>query len=333
MRALVTGATGFVGAAVARALCRAGWQVRVLARPTSDLRNLQQLPLERALGDLLEPASLEKALEGCEALFHVAADYRLGVADPQQLYRCNVEGTRNLLEAARRTGIARVIHTSSVAAVGLPPDGSPGIEDTPVALADMIGHYKRSKFLAEELVREFVRSGAPITIVNPSTPIGPGDLKPTPTGQMVVDAAAGRTPAYVDSGLNIVHVDDVAAGHLLAFERGRIGERYILGGENMTLYEVLVQICRLAGRAPPRIRLPHGALLPLAYASETLARLTGRGTRVTVEAVRMSRKHMYFSSAKAARELGYSWRPPAAAFEDALTWFREQGMLRPPRRA
>jgi dihydroflavonol-4-reductase len=332
VRALVTGATGFVGAAVARALCRAGWQVRALARPTSDRRNLRELPLELAIGDLHDPASLEKALEGCEALFHVAADYRIGVADPRQLYRTNVEGTRNLLEAARHAAVARVIHTSSVAAVGLPADGSPGTEDTPVALTDMIGHYKRSKFLAEELVREFVRAGAPIIIVNPSTPIGPGDLRPTPTGRMVVDAAAGRTPAYVDTGLNIVHVDDVAAGHLRAFEHGRIGERYILGGEDMTLQEILAQICRLAGRAPPHIRMPHAALLPLAYASETLARLTGRDTRVTVEAVRMSRKHMYFSSAKAARELGYSWRPPVAAFEDALAWFREQEMLGRPRR-
>jgi len=331
VRALVTGATGFVGAAVARALCGAGWQVRALVRPGSDRRNLRQLPLELAVGDLHDPGSLEQALDACEALFHVAADYRLGVADPQQLYRTNVEGTRNLLEAARRTGIARVVYTSSVAAVGLPADGSPGTEDTKVSLSDMIGHYKRSKFLAEQLVREFVRAGAPVVIVNPSTPIGPGDLKPTPTGQMVVDAAAGRTPAYVDTGLNIVHVDDVAAGHLRAFERGRIGERYVLGGENMTLHEVLVQICRLAGRAPPRIRMPHAALLPLAYAAETLARLSGRGTRVTVEAVRMSRKHMYFSSAKAARELGYSWRPPAAAFEDALAWFRAQQMLGRPR--
>jgi dihydroflavonol-4-reductase len=331
MRALVTGATGFVGAAVARALCLAGWQVRALARATSDRRNIRELPLELVTGDLQDPTSLERALEGCEALFHVAADYRLGVPDPQQLYRTNVEGTRNLLAAARRAGVARVIHTSSVAAVGLPADGSPGTEETPVGLRDMIGHYKRSKFLAEELVREFVREGAPIIIVNPSTPIGPGDLRPTPTGQMVVDAAAGRTPAYVDTGLNIVHVDDVAAGHLLAFERGRIGQRYILGGDNMTLHEVLVQICRLADREPPRIRVPHGALLPLAYAAETLARLTGRGTRVTVEAVRMSRKHMYFSSAKAASELGYRWRPPAAAFGDALAWFREQGMLGRPR--
>jgi dihydroflavonol-4-reductase len=327
MRALVTGATGFVGAAVARALHNAGWQVRALLRSGSDQRNLRGLPLELAAGDLNDPPSLAQAVGGCDALFHVAADYRLGLADPEPLYRTNVEGTRNVLNAARHAGVARIVYTSSVATVGLPADGSPGTEDTNVALADMIGHYKRSKFLAEELVREFVRAGGPVVIVNPSTPVGPGDIKPTPTGQMVVDAAAGRTPAYVDTGLNIVHVDDVAAGHLRAFDRGRIGERYILGGENMTLHEILVQISRLAGRRPPHIRLPHSALLPLAYAAEGLARLTGRGTRVTVEAVRMSRKHMYFSSDKAVRELGYSWRPVALAFEDAIAWFREQGLL------
>ena len=325
MRALVTGATGFVGSRVARALSQGGWHVRALVRPGADRRNLQQLPTEFSTGDLGDPASLALALSGCDVLFHVAADYRLGVADPQPLYRSNVEGTRNVLDAAHRAGVVRIVYTSSVATVGLPGDGSPGTEDTPVALTDMIGHYKRSKFLAEELAREFVRAGAPIVIVNPSTPIGPGDIKPTPTGQMVVDAASGRTPAYVDTGLNVVHVDDVAAGHLRALERGRIGERYILGGENMTLREILVEISRLAGRSPPRIRLPHSALLPVAYASEALARLTGRGTRVTVEAVRLARKHMYFSSQKAVRDLGYSWRPPTLAFEDALLWFREQG--------
>ena len=327
MKALVTGATGFVGAAVARLLCERGWQVRALVRAASDPRNLQALPLELATGDLTDPPSLTRAVEGCQALFHVAADYRLGVADPRPLYRSNIEGTRNVLDAARRAGVMRIVYTSSVATVGIPADGSPGTEDTPVALGDMVGHYKRSKFLAEELVRELVQAGAPVVIVNPSTPIGPGDVKPTPTGQMVVDAAAGRTPAYVDTGLNVVHVDDVAAGHLLAFERGRIGERYILGGENMTLREILVQICRLAGRSPPRIRLPHSALLPVAYASEALARLTGGRTRVTVEAVRLARKHMYFSSARAASELGYRWRPPARAFADALLWFRQQGMV------
>jgi len=327
MRALVTGATGFVGSAVARALCGAGWQVRALTRAGSDRRNLRELPLELAPGDLGDMRSLEEAAAGCEVLFHVAADYRLGVADPGQLYRANVEGTRNVLDAARRTGVRRVVYTSSVATVGLPPDGTAGDEDTPVTLSDMIGHYKRSKFLAEELVRESVRGGAPVVIVNPSTPVGPGDLKPTPTGRMVLDAAAGRSPAYVDTGLNIVHVDDVAAGHLQAFERGRIGERYILGGENMTLREILTQITRLAGRSPPRIRLPHAALLPIAYASEAFARATGAATRVTVEAVRLARKHMYFSSAKAMRELGYSWRPPSAAFEDAIAWFRKEGLL------
>jgi len=327
MRALVTGATGFVGSAVARALSRAGWQVRALARVGSDQRNLAQLPVEITVGDLSDSASLAAALRDCDALFHVAADYRLGAADPERLYQTNVEGTRNVLNAAQRAAVVRIVYTSSVATVGLPVDGSPGTEETPVALADMIGHYKRSKFLAEQLVRDFVRRGAPVITVNPSTPIGPGDVKPTPTGRIVVDAAMGRTPAYVDTGLNVVHVDDVAAGHLRAFERGRIGERYILGGENMTLREILAHISRMAGRNPPRIRLPHAAVLPLAYASEALARATGRGARVTVESVRMARKHMYFSSEKAVRELGYSWRPPTAAFEEAIVWFREQGIL------
>jgi dihydroflavonol-4-reductase len=327
MRALVTGATGFVGSAVARALSRTGWQVRALARADSDRRNLAQLPVEIAIGDLGDGASLDLALRDCDALFHVAADYRLGAADPERLYETNVEGTRNVLTAAGRAAVGRIVYTSSVATVGLPADGSPGTEDTPVALADMIGHYKRSKFLAEQLVRDFVQRGAPVITVNPSTPIGPGDVKPTPTGRIVVDAAMGRTPAYVDTGLNVVHVDDVAAGHLRAFHRGRIGERYILGGENMTLREILVHISRMAGRSPPRIRLPHAAVLPLAYASEALARATGRGARVTIESVRMARKHMYFSSEKAVRELGYSWRPPTAAFEEAIVWFRDQGIL------
>jgi dihydroflavonol-4-reductase len=262
-------------------------------------------------------------------VFHAAADYRLGVVDVETLYRTNVEGTRNVLNAARRTGAARIVYTSSVATIGLPADGSPGTEGTPVTLADMIGHYKRSKFLAEELVRDFAKAGAPVVIVNPSTPIGPGDVKPTPSGRVVVDAALGRMPAYVDTGLNIVHVDDVAVGHLQALDRGRVGERYILGGENMTLREILVQISRSAGRKPPRIRLPHAALVPLALVSEGFARMTGGSARVTLEGVRMARKRMYFSSDKAVRELGYRWRPSAAAFEDAVAWFREQGFLRP----
>lgn len=329
MRALVTGGTGFVGSAIARALTGAGWQVRVLARTGSDRRNVAQLPVEIATGDLLDAASLDQALRNCDTLFHAAADYRLGIANGEPLYRTNVEGTRNVLNAARRAGTARIVYTSSVATIGLPANRSPGTERTPVALADMIGHYKRSKFLAEELVRDFARAGMPVIIVNPSTPIGPGDVKPTPTGQIVVDAALGRMPAYVDTGLNIVHVDDVAAGHLQALERGRVGERYILGGEDMTLREILAEISRLVGRRPPRIRVPHAALLPVAVISEGVARLRGKSTRVTLESVRMARKHMYFSSEKAVQELGYHWRSPAAAFEDALRWFREQGLLGP----
>jgi dihydroflavonol-4-reductase len=327
MRALVTGATGFVGAAVARALLAQGWQVRALVRGGSDRRNVATLAAEQVVGDLTDAASLEQALAGCEAAFHVAADYRLWAPHPQELYRTNVDGTGYLLEAAQRAGVRRIVYTSSVATVGLPALGGPGTEAAPVGLCDMIGHYKRSKFLAEERARQAAARGVPVVIVNPSTPIGPGDVKPTPTGQIVLDAARGRTPAYVDTGLNIVHVDDVAAGHLLAFHRGRIGERYILGGEDMTLREILTTIAQLAGRSPPRIRLPHAAVLPVAYVSQLYARLTGRPTRVTVEGVRMARKRMFFSSDKAVRELGYRWRPPGEAFADALRWFRTNGYL------
>lgn len=327
MRALVTGATGFVGSAVARALAGAGWEVRALARASSDRRNLQHLAVDIVVGDLADRPSLDCALADCQALFHLAADYRLGAPEPEQLYRTNVEGTRNILAAARRAGVARVVHTSSVATIGLPADGSPGTEATPVALADMIGHYKRSKYLAEQLACEATETGMSVVIVNPSTPIGPGDVKPTPTGRIVVDAASGRIPAYLDTGLNIVHVDDVAAGHLLAFQHGRAGERYILGGQDMTLRQILAGIAVLVGRQAPRIRLPYAAVLPVAYASEALAKITGRTRQITLEGVRMARKRMFFSSAKAVRELGYRWRAPAEAFQDAVRWFREQGYL------
>ena len=327
MKALVTGATGFVGAAVARARGRADWQLRALVRANSDRRNLQGLAVDVVTGDLGDPDSLRRALTGVDALFHVAADYRLGARDPRQLYAVNVEGTRNILRAAQASGVSRVVYTSSVATIGLPADGSPGSETTAAGLKDMIGHYKRSKFQAEQVALEAARGGQPVVIVNPSTPIGPGDVKPTPTGQLVLDAAAGRMPAYVDTGLNIVHVDDVAAGHLLAFERGRVGERYILGGEDLMLRDILALIAPLVGRRPPRIRLPYAAVLPLAYAAEFAARLTGGSTRITVEGVRMARKRMFFSSAKAVRELGYHWRPPARAFEDAVAWLRDQGLI------
>ena len=336
MRALVTGATGFVGAAVARALLQEGWQVRALARKGSDRRNLQRITVEVVEGDLNDAASLAPAVAGCEALFHVAADYRLGAFDPRELYRTNVEGTRNILNAARAAAVRRVVYTSSVATIGIPKDGTPGSEATPSTVADMIGHYKRSKFLAEEVAREAGRAGGrrlEVVIVNPSTPVGPGDIKPTPTGQLVLDAAAGRMPAYVDTGLNIVHVDDVAAGHLLAFHRGRPGERYILGGQDLSLREILGEISRLVGRKPPSVRLPSAVVLPIAYVAEAVARVTGRPTRVTVEGVRMARKIMFFSSAKAVEQLGYQWRPPVQAFADAIDWFRAEKLLQPRARA
>jgi len=327
LKALVTGATGFVGAAVARALLAAGWQVRVLARAGSERANIAALPVDVAAGDLTDPESLVRALQDCRALFHVAADYRLGARDWGALYRTNVDGTRNILGAARAAGVERIVYTSSVATIGIPTDGSPGNEATPVALAQMIGHYKRSKYLGEQVALEAARAGSPIVIVNPSTPIGPADIKPTPTGRIVLDAAAGRMPAYVDTGLNVVHVDDVATGHLLAFDRGRIGERYILGGEDLTLQQILVAIAALVRRPPPRIRLPYAAVLPMAYVAEAYAALSGRSGRLTLEGLRMSRKRMYFASDKARHELGYRWRPPVAAFEDAIAWFDSRGLL------
>ncbi|MGA7801689.1 MAG: hopanoid-associated sugar epimerase [Gammaproteobacteria bacterium] len=329
MTTLVTGASGFVGSAVARELLRRGHRVRALVRATSDRRNLSGLPVETVVGDLTDPPSLERALHGCEALFHVAADYRLWARHPEALYRTNVDGTGNLMAAAARAGVGRIVYTSSVATLGLNADGTPADEQTPVTLDDMVGHYKRSKYLAEQLVRRLVREqGLPVVIVNPSTPVGPRDIRPTPTGQMIRDAAAGRMPAYVDTGLNIVHVDDVAAGHWLAFEHGRIGERYILGGENLSLRAILAEISCLTGQPPPRLRLPHGLVLPVAYLAEGWARLRGSDDPlVTVDGVRLARKHMFFTSAKAERELDYRPGPAAAALRDAVDWFRGEHTL------
>lgn len=321
MKTLVTGATGFVGSAVVRRLLQQGHQVRVLVRAGGDRRNLDGLDVELCEADLTEPHSLAPACEGCQALFHVAADYRLWAPDPQALYRTNVQGTEALMQAAWRAGVTRIVYTSSVATLGIPPGGADGDETTPVAEADMIGHYKRSKFLAEQRVRALAVEGLPVIIVNPSTPIGPRDIKPTPTGRIVRDALAGHLPAYVDTGLNLVHVDDVALGHWQAFERGHLGERYVLGGDNMSLRELLEQIATLAGRRPPRWRLPHEVVLPIAHLAQAWARLTGTRPLATVEEVRMARKLMYFSSAKARRELGYQPRPAGLAVADAVQWF------------
>lgn len=329
MKAIVTGTTGFVGSAVTRALLQAGHEVRVLIRPTSDRRNIEGLPVEVVLGDLSDAESLRPACAGCDALFHVAADYRLWTRDPEAMMASNVGGTVNILRAAMAAGATRIVYTSSVATLGIRSDGLPSDEETPASLDDMIGPYKRSKFLAEEAVRRMIaEEGAPAVIVNPSAPIGPRDVKPTPTGRMIVEAAAGRMPAYVDTGLNVVHVDDVAAGHVAAFERGRVGERYILGGEDMALREILEAVARITGGRAPLFRIPHDLILPVAYLAEAWTRWRGGNEPfATVDGIRMAKKKMYFKSDKAVGQLGYAPRPAIEALTDAIQWFRENGYL------
>ena len=328
MKVLVTGATGFIGSRVVRKLLEKGADIRVLVRKKSNLENISGLHVDLAYGDLTEPESLYDALEGCEALFHVAAEYKLWIPEPKSIYRTNVEGTVNLMKAALQKGIKRIVYTSSVATLGINPDGTPADENTPVTLQDMIGHYKRSKYIAEEKVKEMIKKAKlPATIVNPSTPIGPGDIKPTPTGRLIVEAASGRMPAYVDTGLNIVHVDDVADGHVLAFERGRIGERYILGGENLTLKELLERIARITGKPAPKIRLSPNVILPLAYVVEFFSKITKKEPFVTVDGVLMSKKKMFFSIEKAKKELGYNPRPVDEAIKDSIDWFRQKGYI------
>jgi dihydroflavonol-4-reductase len=325
MKALVTGATGFIGGAVARALVRAGVEVRVLARSLSNARNLSGLSVERVEGDLLNPASLQAALAGCQQLYHVAAYYALWAKDPSIFYDVNVTGTRNVLTAARRAGIQRTVYCSTIGAIGFPADGGLGTEDTPVSLAQMAGHYKRSKYLAEQEALKFAGEGLPMVIVNPSAPVGAGDVKPTPTGQVIVDFMKGRMPAYIETGMNIVDVDDVAAGHLLAMERGRQGERYILGCKNLMLKEVFDILSRLTGVKAPSLRLPRSAVLPLAYANQWIAQVTGRPPRIPLEGVKMAKYRMHYDCSKAIRELGIPQTPPETALEKAVHWFRSHG--------
>ena len=326
---LVTGASGFVGSAVVRALLGQGHRVRVLMRPASDARNVAGLEVEIRRGALEDASSLAAALAGCGALYHVAADYRLWVREPAAMYAANVEGTRALMTAALAEGVERIVYTSSVATLGLTADGSSADEDTPSVLADMIGHYKRSKYLAEEVVRGLVRErGLPAVIVNPSTPVGPRDVKPTPTGRIIIEAASGRMPAFVDTGLNLVHVDDVAVGHLLAGAKGRVGERYILGGDNLSLAEILATVAALTGRRAPKLRIPIPAIWPLAVGAEAVGRVTGNEPFLTLDGLRMAKKKMFFTSAKAERELGYRARPAREGLADAIKWFRAAGMCR-----
>jgi dihydroflavonol-4-reductase len=326
---LVTGATGFVGSAVARALVRNGHKLRLLVRAGSDRRNLFGLDgAELVEGNLAKPSTLPKAVMGCRYVFHVAADYRLWVPNPAAMRKVNVEGTVALFQIAQACGVERCVYTSSVAALGLNPDGKPATEYTFLDESTLIGAYKRSKFDAQEAVKGLVLGGQDIVIVNPSTPIGPGDVKPTPTGKMVVDAANGRMPAYVNTGLNVVHVDDVAEGHVLALNKGRAGDMYILGGENLMLRDLLGMIAALSLRRRPLLRLPIGPLMPVAAVMERLAARSGNPPLMTREMLQMAKKKMFFSSARAEKELGYKARPARVAVEDALEWFGTQGMLR-----
>jgi dihydroflavonol-4-reductase len=325
---LITGASGFIGSAVARALLSAGYSVRALVRTSSPRQHLIGLDLEFHPGDLRDPLSIQPAIRGVRYVFHVAADYRLGRRYRAEIFATNVEGTRLLMQEALRAGVERIVYTSSVATLALPPDGSPADESASASQAQAIGAYKQSKIAAERLVSAMVAEQAlPAVIVNPTAPIGPGDVRPTPTGRIIVEAAQGRIPAFVETGLNLVHVDDVAAGHLAALRAGKLGERYILGGQDVCFATMLADIAHLVGRSPPRVRLPHWAVLPVAFVAEAMARITNREPFATVEGVRMSKHRMFFTSAKAQHELNYRARPYHEGLADAVRWFRDNGYL------
>lgn len=325
IRALVTGGNGFVGCHVVRALLARGDSVRVLVREGADLAALDGLEVELVRGDLRDRDSVIRAAKNCAQIYHVAADYRLWVREAAAMFATNLEGTRNVIEATRRASVSRLVHTSTVGALGIPHDGA-GREDTPVTLADMPGPYKQSKFLAEQAALEAARSGVPIVIVNPSTPVGALDLKPTPTGRIIVDFLNRRMPAYLDTGLNLVDVDDCARGHLLAAERGRVGEKYILGGENLTLKEVFERLAKLSGLPAPTVRIPYAVAFGFAIGAEAVARaVTHRAPRASLTEVRMARKRMFFDSSKARNELGYEPRAVDDALRRAIEFFRQSG--------
>ena len=326
--ALVTGASGFVGSALARALAAKGFSLRLAVRASSRRDNLEGVRAEIVTADMRDLAALRQAMQGARYVFHVAADYRLWARDPSEIVRNNLDGTRAVMQAAQGAGAERIVYTSSVATLKPHSDGTPADETSRHTEESAIGAYKKSKLVAERLVeRMAAEDGLPAVIVNPSTPIGPRDIKPTPTGRIIVEAALGRIPAFVDTGLNLVHVDDVAQGHLLALERGRVGESYILGGQDVSFRDAVGAIAELTGRRAPRIGLPRAPLFPLAYAAEAVARLTGKEPFITVDALKMAKYRMFFSSAKAERELGYSARPYREALIDALDWFRSAGYL------
>jgi dihydroflavonol-4-reductase len=327
-KTLITGATGLVGSAVDRKLIAEGFPLRALARSNSPRFHLEGLDLEFVVGDIRDAESIRRAMAGVRYVFHVAADYRLWARDPSEIFAANVEGTRIVMEEAKRAGVERIVYTSSVATLGLRADGSPADETVPLSVEQGIGPYKRSKIAAERLVEAMVANDAlPAVIVNPSTPIGPRDVKPTPTGRIIVETARGRVPGFLDTGLNLVHVDDVAEGHLAALKRGVIGERYILGGENVLLADMLAEISHMVGRRPPRLRLPHAVVIPVAYVAEATAWLTGRDPFTTRDGIRMAEHHMFFTAAKAERDLGVRARPYREALADAVQWFAATGYL------
>jgi dihydroflavonol-4-reductase len=327
MLILVTGATGFVGSHVARLLAERGDRVRVLVRPTSRLKALEGVRVEPVDGDLRDAASLTRAMDGVNRVFHVAADYRLWTRHPEEIYESNVGGTKRLLEAAYKAGVERFVYTSTVATIAVPRHGALPDESTAASIDEMIGHYKRSKFQAEQVAIEAARAGGPVVIVNPTAPVGPGDWKPTPTGKIILDFLTGKMPAYVDTGLNVAPVEDVAAGHLLAAEKGRFGERYILGGRNMTLKEILDALAPVAGRPAPRVRLPHAVALAAGYADEFISRIAGREPKIPVEGVKMSRHRMFVETGKAERELGYVHSSVESALERAVRWYEQNGYI------
>ena len=331
MRVFITGSTGFVGSHVARHYAAESASLRLLTRKTSRLDALEGIDAEQVTGDLREPEKLRSALIGCDALVHVAADYRLWVRDPDEMYAANVAGTRELLKLARETGVQRVVYTSSVATMGFKADGTIINEDTPVSLKDMIGHYKRSKFLGEQEAIQAAKAGQHVMILNPTTPIGPGDVKPTPTGRIIVDFLNRKFPAYVDTGLNLVDVNEVARMHVVALDRGTSGERYILGGENLTLKQILDRMSAITGLPSPKTKVPHGVAMAFAFFDETITgKLRGKEPRATVEAVRMGKKMMFASSTKAERELGFRVVPVYSALRSSIDWFIANGYAPTP---
>lgn len=328
MKTLVTGATGFIGSHIVRQLLSDGREVRVLARKNADLSNLKNLSVEICYGDLQDHASLDAALHSCDVLYHTAADYRLWTRTPSEMYRINVDGTSAILKSALKQGISRVVYTSSVGTLGNRGDKTPGTENTPVDFSQMVGHYKKSKFLAEREAEKFIALGLPLVIVNPSTPIGPNDIKPTPTGKIIVDFLNRAMPAYLDTGLNIIAVEDCARGHILAEQRGKTGQKYILGNSNLTLRQIFTMLSEITGLQPPKVRLPYTPILIAAYINEGLSRLTGKEPLIPLAGVQMAAKFMYFDSSRAIKELGLPQTPPMEALQRAVEWFTHNGYVK-----